>query len=309
MVRIQKCSTCKEARPFVECDGIAVCYVCERTASGQIESVEASQARRKARARFDPAAAVLSWGQAHCFSDKCMKDVVPSWQGQSAFCPSCGAVLAPLSGERGAAIDARRRSEQLQDLVRACIYSIVSGVAAALSFGIAFGGHDSRIVPSIAIGLLAFCLVGVANRHSLGRELSAWLFKRSLFRVADEIVIEAARRSNVFVRLSGSSFDAGPWYPRRIGYLRFYEFRYGVLQLRLTCDGMIEVAAMAPREYGGGCMYPAPREWDMWYAHCGQGYRVPQSNRELFLSKVTESVRWLVDAQADFALGKKPKVD
>lgn len=309
MVRIQDCRTCHAARPFVECDGVAVCYVCERTASGQLESIEARQVRRKRHAMFDRTAPNLSWGQARCYSKTCMKDVVPLWQGQSAFCPSCGHVVAALSKERDAAINSNDRAEKTQAVVRACIYCLVSGVATALIWGCMIGGGDSRITGAIAIGLLTCGGVAVANKLSLGKELLAWLFKRSAFRAADAIVMDAARRSNVFVRPGEGTAEGASWYPGRTVYFRVYEFKYGLLQLRVTCDGMIEIAAMAPREYGGGCMYPAPKEWDMWNSHCGQGYRIPQSNQALFLSKVTECSRWLVDAQAGFALGKPPRAE
>lgn len=284
-----------------------MCYVCERTSSGQFESLEARQVRRKQRkVKLDPGSPVLSWGQARCYSKSCMKDVVPSWQDQSAYCPSCGHVVAALSKERDAAINANARAEKLQSLIRACLYSLASGVAAALIWSLFIAGRDSRLSGAFIVGLLVCATAAVANKFSLGKEFAAWLFQRSAFRAADTIVMDAARRNNVFVSPRSSTAEGGSSYPGRTVYFRVYEFKYGMLQLRLACDGMIEIAAMAPCEYGGGCMFPSPEAWDMWNNHCGQGYRVPQRDRTLFLSKVTEVSQWIVRAQSEFAAGRPP---
>ncbi len=158
----------------------------------------------------------------------------------------------------------------------------------------------NRHVGAIFFGLIVSAIAGLVSNLKLGKLLNDWLYQKIALKTADRVVTEAARRGNVFV---------GRYEEGRVSadYVRVYEFKYGSLQLRMTTDGMIEIAAFAPLNYGGGCMFPPPKDWDMRNALCGQGYRVPQSNREDFLIKVKEVSEWLVEAQSDFDAGGFPK--
>lgn len=138
---------------------------------------------------------------------------------------------------------------------------------------------------------------------NVSKFISDWFYQRTTFRLTDEVVVQAARRGNVFMTPSDHVYEVGP---SSADYIRVYEFKYGLLKLRMTRDRMMEIVANAPNKYGGGCMYPPMSEWAMTDAVCGQGYRVSQTNLSEILSRVTEVSEWLVDAQSVFEEGKLP---
>lgn len=119
-------------------------------------------------------------------------------------------------------------------------------------------------------------------------ELQARSFLRSVRNALDSTVWDIARARNVYVETVEAWSQSGD------SLFRYYELESSTVQVRLAPDGMVEVAVVAPRRLGGGCLYPPPSDWSMWTPACGPGWRVPRHDRDLLLRRLRDAALWCI---------------
>ena len=306
MAFILNCPHCNAERPFVDGEQGANCYVCEHPAPHAHTPLQAHTSNGKKKALFQKGAPFIAWGKSHCYRPACAQDIAPVWQGSYAFCPLCNHAVAALSKERDAAMNAKAARKRQDEAVGMHVQCTAIGLAAAAASALLSQDRTSTIFTAAFIGILAFLLSLTAHKMRLGTRISDWLYKRQAFRKTDKVVLEAAQRKNVFARPFDALDPYAASYPERTTYMRIYEFKHGHLSVRVTADDMVEVAAMAPRAFGGGCMYPPPASWSIQNRFCGQGYRIPRNNESILLARLAEVAEWMANAQSVFEAGGCP---
>lgn len=116
------------------------------------------------------------------------------------------------------------------------------------------------------------------------------LDRRHLYRTADAVVQEIARRLDAYYDVWDSYADDRP----HSAYFKVYKFKGGTVQLRYLEDGksLVEIAVFIRQ----GCVYPPREKWaPMQYPDHGQGYRVSIYNEQLLRSTIAEVTEWCIN--------------
>lgn len=114
--------------------------------------------------------------------------------------------------------------------------------------------------------------------------------RRHLYRIADALVQEIARRLDAYYDV-WESYDDNPTHS---AYFKVYKFKGGTVQLRYHEDGesLVELAVFIRQ----GCVYPPPEKWaGMHHSGHGQGYRVSIYNEQLLRSTIAEVTEWCIN--------------